>query len=165
MDKQNDAKHTPGPWWPEMEYHTSVVSEAENSCTRIVAAPRSASRLITIIGDAGFSPANPECFVSDKAEAEANARLMAAAPELLVALQEAMEVVKVFHGLDAWEIYRDKSPEMIRWRTLIAKVRDPAPKGPPEACPHCGTPVMAGSDHLSDAHGAEAETDREEGRT
>lgn len=31
------------------------------------------------------------------------------------------EAIKVFHGPIEWETYRDRSPEMKRWRAVIAK--------------------------------------------
>ena len=46
--------------------------------------------------------------------------------ELEGALGEAMDTVEIFHGPTAWDIYRDKSPEMIRWRELLP-VRDTTP--------------------------------------
>lgn len=52
---------------------------------------------------------------------EADARLIAAAPELLEALQDAIAAVKVFHGPVAWDTYWNHSPECKRWRAAIAK--------------------------------------------
>jgi len=47
-----------------------------------------------------------------------------AAPELLKALREAIEIVKIFHGPSAWDIYESKAPEMQRWKAAIAKAED-----------------------------------------
>lgn len=51
----------------------------------------------------------------------AKAELAAAAPQLLEALRDAIDAVKVFHGPDAWDIYWQHSPECKRWRDAIAK--------------------------------------------
>jgi len=37
---------------------------------------------------------------------------------LLEALKEAIDAIRVFHG-PGWEIYRDHSPEMKRWKALV----------------------------------------------
>lgn len=58
-----------------------------------------------------------------EAAAEANAALIAAAPELLASLQEALDAVKVFHGADCWEIYWNNAPEMQRARAAISKAK------------------------------------------
>jgi hypothetical protein len=49
-------------------------------------------------------------------------RWQAAALDLAKALVEAMAAVRVFHGPVGWDLYRDFSPEMERWRGLLRKV-------------------------------------------
>jgi hypothetical protein len=36
------------------------------------------------------------------------------------ALREAIDAIQLFHGLAGWELYRDHSPEMKRWRAALA---------------------------------------------
>lgn len=43
--------------------------------------------------------------------------------ELVAALEEAIEAVRVFHGPIEWETYRDHSPEMKRWNAAIANTK------------------------------------------
>jgi len=38
--------------------------------------------------------------------------------ELRVVLKEAIDAIEVFHG-PGWELYRDHSPEMKRWKALL----------------------------------------------
>jgi hypothetical protein len=54
-------------------------------------------------------------------DAEANARLIAAAPELLTALQTAKDTIRVWHGPNAWDIYDRCSPEMMAINAAISK--------------------------------------------
>lgn len=58
-------------------------------------------------------------------EAEANARLIAAAPDLLAALLSAKETIKVWHNIrgndPTWSIYDARSPEMQIINTALAK--------------------------------------------
>ena len=49
------------------------------------------------------------------------ARLIAAAPELLEALKEAVAIIEIWHGPQAWDIYNKASPEMKRINAAIAK--------------------------------------------
>lgn len=56
-----------------------------------------------------------------KEEAEANAKLIAASPELLEALIEAKRTIKALHGDAAWDIYDAQSPEMRKINSAISK--------------------------------------------
>lgn len=47
-------------------------------------------------------------------------RLDAERAELANCLKECMSAVEVFHGPVAWDIYRDHSPEMKRWRAALS---------------------------------------------
>ena len=55
-------------------------------------------------------------------ETMANRRLVEAAPELLKELEEAVKVIRVFHGRGGWEEYQS-SPEMQRINAALAKAR------------------------------------------
>lgn len=105
------AKHTPGPWhWPH---------DSNDLCPVNPDPYRSAvSSILTADGGYGFLGSST---ADTLAELDADRRLIAAAPELLEALREAMDAVKTFHGPDCWEIYEQHSPEMKRWRAVIAK--------------------------------------------
>lgn len=72
-------KHTPGPWGTDPEIKAStdniyVVSKAEKDGDWPVIAKMT----------------RPELFIRDESEIKANARLIAAAPELLIALQDLL---------------------------------------------------------------------------
>jgi hypothetical protein len=54
------------------------------------------------------------------AQTEDDARLIAAAPCLLAALRESLELIEFFHGTAGWSEYQ-ASPEMVRIRAAIAK--------------------------------------------
>lgn len=56
---------------------------------------------------------------------EANALLIAAAPELVDALRESIDLIKSWHGPEAWDIYYEHSPEMKRLRAALAKACPP----------------------------------------
>jgi hypothetical protein len=43
---------------------------------------------------------------------------MARIRELEAALVEAMQTIQIFHG-PGWDLFRDHSPEMARWRSLL----------------------------------------------
>ncbi len=99
------AKHTPGPWYVSKRNPLRVIESGPRALT------------LATVGTNGHGVTAEGA----QAEAEANARLIAAAPELLDALRDAMQAVEVFHGPIAWEVFRDHSPEMKRWRAAIAK--------------------------------------------
>lgn len=96
--------HSPGPWF--VADHDDFVVAAGN----------------------GFSicdcaPGNP--YDVTDAQGVANARLIAAAPELLDALKKAVENIKVWHNMGGnegvWDIYWHNAPEMKPIRDVIAK--------------------------------------------
>jgi hypothetical protein len=108
MTDSNTAKHTPGPW----KYHTE-------SHRNLVAGP---DRLFVA-----------DVWTNDRLDAErmANARLIAAAPELLAALRVALSWVEldtpngVQHPFPAWAL-RDNGEADAQWiadrvRAAIAK--------------------------------------------
>ena len=72
------AEHTPGPWFVNGPWH--IQADTKTAIPVIVAQ---------------ITPLRS----GDNEEREANARLIAAAPELLEALEEALEVLRV-NGLD-----------------------------------------------------------------
>lgn len=77
---QPEAEHTPGPWTHELQ---------------------SGSEYIYEVMAAGYYVATAHDGAMGKSNAEANARLIAAAPDLLEALQEAavlIEGVLMIHG-------------------------------------------------------------------
>lgn len=95
--------HTPAPWNAHCD------------------GPDSERRMAIVVTSFGFEFI--ECTKSGKdyTESCANARLCAAAPELLAALREAMAAIRTFHGPGAWDIYYNNAPEMKRMRDAIAK--------------------------------------------
>lgn len=100
--------HTPGPW-------EAVVSKAFGlPLTRI------SKTVADLVGD-GHSSHYIATVAVFRDQQEANARLIAAAPDLLDALRDAISAVQIFHGHIDWETYRNHSPEMKRWNAAIAK--------------------------------------------
>ncbi len=53
-------------------------------------------------------------------EMEANAHLIAAAPDMYEALKRAKETIHIWHGNLAWEVYQ-QSPEMIAINEALSK--------------------------------------------
>jgi hypothetical protein len=83
------SKHTPGPWGTAYLYSTRC---PENACVDVLAAPKSEKHSGLKIAEASFSCIESDYHVTNRGEAEANARLIAAAPELLFALQNLLAV-------------------------------------------------------------------------
>lgn len=103
--------HTPGPW----EYN----GEIDTRCQRHIEGPNNQTVAIaptfTEITQSGTI-----CTATDE-EINGNAKLIAAAPELLEELKEARELIRIWHGDDCFDIYDRKSPEMKRINAAISK--------------------------------------------
>ena len=110
------AEHTPGPWRSDSPY---------------VSAPSGEHRKIVADCDQYFS--DDECEYLSDDECEANIRLIAAAPELLAALEQALAVIGSdemraacdmadLHGMP----YRGPTVDRAAMRNLIAKARGEA---------------------------------------
>jgi hypothetical protein len=68
------SKHTPGPWVADLETYPVMV--------------RSASETWPLVDELGNEEGRAGIFVANTGDNEANARLIAAAPDLLAALRE-----------------------------------------------------------------------------
>ena len=94
----SENKHTPGPWG----YWEDSCSECER------------------LGSAEYVIDGPPGGNHGQFSHEPDARLIAAAPELLEALKKAKDVIRVWHGPIAWDIYDRASPEMTEINAAIA---------------------------------------------
>jgi hypothetical protein len=109
------TKHTPGPW--------HVVEKAEHK----------GKGILHIVEEGGNSYWEIATLMTHDAELEANARLIAAAPELLEALEE---IVTELHGaiynraLSTWATkevaYKHADGLVEKYRALIAKAKGEA---------------------------------------
>lgn len=103
-------KHTPGPWTCQL------VTDGGRNLADDVIQPTYA---INCRGHAWP--------IVLRSEAHANARVIAAAPELLAALKAAVETIRIWHGFghttdeaEVWALYQS-SPEMKLIAAAIAK--------------------------------------------
>jgi len=106
----NGLKHTPGPW----EYRAGFICTKEEDPIVLSGIPRWHKKH-TRINDSPFAGYQDGYFWPSKDEIEANARLIAAAPELLEALIALTEFAKA-NGYDS-----NLLPEMKNARAAIAK--------------------------------------------
>ena len=107
------AEHTPGPWRLDSPY---------------VSAPSGEHRKIVADCDQYFS--DDECEYLSDDECEANTRLIAAAPELLAALEQAVAVIASDEMKGACQVaqmhgmpYGGPTVNVAEIRALIARVR------------------------------------------
>lgn len=66
------------------------------------------------IAEAKYCGMNPD-------QIQANAQLIAAAPDLLEACKDAWQTIQALHGSEGWDIYKNNAPEMKRLKKAIAK--------------------------------------------
>lgn len=105
----SQTEYTPGPWNIKKLYKEGCPAKEEYAVWHILAGK---STVCT------FSFENTD--IDNSTEREANAKLIAAAPELLEALQKAIEVIKQWHAADdVFDIYCSHASEMKPiWETI-----------------------------------------------
>jgi hypothetical protein len=108
------AQHTPGPW--EIAEAGSWKDGKRTSTEYFVRRPGDDVAIASEIID----PANND------EPSEANARLIAAAPDLLAELERSIDVIQALHGDVAWDTFHNNAPEMKRIRAAIAKAKGAA---------------------------------------
>lgn len=96
------TQHTPGPW----RCNGSLITAQADMALSVASIYNGG-----IVGNAA----------RDKAEAEANARLIVAAPELLSALYEIENTIRAMQGNPQWEVFAQKAQQLAR--AAIAKAR------------------------------------------
>jgi hypothetical protein len=124
-NREEKAMHTLGPWTSAAEVQQLDLGESIEVFAGNANAP------IAMVMNFDDFP----CLEEEKAEdfdieAQANARLIAAAPSLYEALQKAKETICAFNGIglpgalanDAWEAYQH-SPEMKVINAALALVK------------------------------------------
>jgi hypothetical protein len=79
--------HTPGPWKTETWEYRNPKNEKYKRLVPVVISPRRKMRILAVDSDEGKE--NPYTIPLD--EAKANARLIAAAPDLLLALETCLK--------------------------------------------------------------------------
>lgn len=110
------SKHTPAPWQVMNEYDgaTVVIANVDGETFSDGTSTFSYDFVCDTLPDDGDGSRSREIAV-------ANARLIAAAPDMLEALKTAKETIRAWHGPNAWDIYDRVSPEMRVINEAIAK--------------------------------------------
>lgn len=109
------SKHTPGPWTADVESGTGDY---------VVWGPGPPGSKTAFVANIGTSPGEPIAFDV----AKANARLIAAAPEMLAALKELREVIHHDCGLSEREhLYGHLFPASLRANDAIARAEGREP--------------------------------------
>lgn len=92
------VKHTPGPWSFDGPAHSIIVW--------------------------GPTPELRVCFMTSDGPAEANARLIAAAPDMLEALSEARTTISILRTQVMVDIGRCADPRESRWEGVPEKLKE-----------------------------------------
>lgn len=110
------VRHTPGPWQVMNDYDgaTIVIANVDGETFSDGTSTFSYDFVCDTLPDDGDGSRSREI-------AKANARLIAAAPELLEALKTAKGTIRAWHGRSQWDIYDRASPEMKAINSAIAK--------------------------------------------
>lgn len=105
----NDSKHTPGPWRISESVHP------QNACINIVAGEWG-DDIASLYGpDRGVTQDESGVW-GDHPIREANARMIAASPEMYEALHDLIALVETLDGGE-----HDDAPELVAARAAIAK--------------------------------------------
>lgn len=127
-----EAKFTPGPWL------TAPHPDPTCSCVSIVDEATYEEQLKWGTTDDGYVSGHTTCYLN----AEANARLIAAAPDLYHALTAAVEIIDKWIEPEAMGIVRSgdgvlghclRDEYLMNLRAALAKAKDAQPHGTPQA--------------------------------
>lgn len=102
MSKITKLSQVQGPWTVNKEAHNIIVDSSHLEVAMIV------------------------CD-SDEEKIRTLSHLIAAAPELLMALYRALGLIKKWHGVEGWNHYYQQNPEMKPMRYIIAKANGEQP--------------------------------------
>ena len=129
------AQHTPGPWNLHAHYDGSPLVVTGDTGESWIHWSRRIAKGDMLIGDIEATTAPRPGFprVTNPLEMEANARLIAAAPEMLAALERMVERIEYYSAIpeeqrpfiEQWE-YTEGSSDMQQARAAIRKAKGEA---------------------------------------